>query len=51
VLSARLRTETLGVMQVQVVGEAVCKSEHPGFKRAKERSDSASLGAKAFKSN
>jgi hypothetical protein len=38
-------------MHVQVVGVAVCKSEYPGFERAKERGDSASLGAKDFKSN
>jgi hypothetical protein len=33
---------------MQVVGEAVCKFEHQGIKRAKERWDSASLGAKDF---
>jgi hypothetical protein len=39
-------------MHIQFVGVAVvCKSEHPGFKKAKERWDSASLGAKDFKSN
>jgi hypothetical protein len=37
-------------MQMQVIGVAVvCKSEHRGFKKAKERWDSASLGAKDFK--
>jgi hypothetical protein len=38
-------------MQMQVVGPAVYKFEHRGFKRAKERWDSASLGAKDFESN
>jgi hypothetical protein len=32
------------------VSVAVCKFEHWGFKRAKERWDSASPGAKDFKS-
>jgi hypothetical protein len=38
-------------MQMQIVGVDVCKSEHQGFERAKERWDSASLEAKDFKSN
>jgi hypothetical protein len=37
-------------MHVQVVGMAVCKFEHRGFERAKKSWDSASLGAKDFKS-
>jgi hypothetical protein len=36
---------------MQVVGVAVCKSEHQGFERAKERWNNASLGAKDFKSD
>jgi hypothetical protein len=36
-------------MQFLVVAVFVCKSEHEGFKKAKERWDSASLGAKDFK--
>jgi hypothetical protein len=47
--SARLRTETLRVMHIQVVGSAVCKSEHPSFERAKGRWDSASWGRKALR--
>jgi hypothetical protein len=31
---------------MEVVGGAVCKPEHLAFKKAKERWDSASLGAK-----
>jgi hypothetical protein len=38
-------------MDMQVVGVMVCKFEHWGFNRAKERWDSASLGAKDFKNN
>jgi hypothetical protein len=34
---------------MQVVDAAVCKFEHQGSERAKERWDSASLGAKDFK--
>jgi hypothetical protein len=41
--SASLRAKTLRVTHLQVVG-AVCKFEHRGFKRPKERWDSASLG-------
>jgi hypothetical protein len=47
--SANLRMETLRVVHMLVVGMAVCKFEHRGFERAKERWDSASLGAKDFK--
>jgi hypothetical protein len=37
-------------MHMQFLGIAiVCKSEHRGFKKAKERWDSASLGSKYFK--
>jgi hypothetical protein len=36
---------------MQVVGMTVCKFEHPGFERAKERWDRASLGTKDFNSN
>jgi hypothetical protein len=37
---------------MQFSGEAVvCKSEHLGFKKAKERWDSANLEMKDFKSN
>jgi hypothetical protein len=35
---------------MQVVGMAVCKFEHYGFEKTKERWKSASLGAKDFKS-
>jgi hypothetical protein len=49
--SASPRTETLRVVHMQVVGAAVCKCVAPGFKRAKERWDSASLGEKDFKRN
>jgi hypothetical protein len=39
-------------MHMQFLDTAVaCKSEHQGFKKAKERWDSASLGAKDFKSD
>jgi hypothetical protein len=39
-------------MHKQFLGTAVvCKSEHWGFKKAKERWDIASLGAKDFKSD
>jgi hypothetical protein len=39
-------------MHMQFLGAAVvCKSEHQGFKKAKERWDSASLGAKHLKSD
>jgi hypothetical protein len=38
-------------MHVQVVGVAVCKFEHGGFERDKERWDSTSLEAKDLKSN
>jgi hypothetical protein len=44
--------ETLRVMYMQLLGVAVVhKSEHQGFKKAKERWDSASLGAIDFKSD
>jgi hypothetical protein len=36
-------------MYMQIVGAAVCKFAHRGFERAKERGDSASLGAKDFR--
>jgi hypothetical protein len=36
-------------MHVQVVGQAVCRFEHRGFKRAEKRWDSASLRARDFK--
>jgi hypothetical protein len=37
-------------MHMQFLGMAavVCKSEHQGFKKAKERWDSSSLGAEDF---
>jgi hypothetical protein len=39
-------------MYVQFLGRMLgCKFEHPGFEKAKERWDIASLGAKDFKSN
>jgi hypothetical protein len=41
-------------MHVQFLGTAVvvCKSEHQGFKKAKEKTwDSASLGAKTLREN
>jgi hypothetical protein len=43
--SASLRTENLRVYAYAGVGVAVCKFEHRGFEKAKERWDSASLGA------
>jgi hypothetical protein len=46
--SASLRTGTSRVMHMQFLGMAavVCKSEHQGFKKAKERWDTVSLEVK-----
>jgi hypothetical protein len=47
--SESLKTETLRVTHMQVVGAAVCKFEHLGFKRTKERETTQTWGQKTLR--